>query len=162
MRFGFHRRVRKLELLKNVCRLCLSRFATLLFVRERSENVDLLISPHNVVAESQKVLLLRRTSCEFCDVALLFPNWNLFHEMGDEPRLIFEVSLVVMNANRSDSIENFVDDVREIDKGIQVESLDRWHLHQSLLKVPVKFLASSVSVSQDDESSFKKPDLVGN
>ena len=73
-----------------------------------SQHVCLFVPPHDEVPESQESLFLERTSSDLCDIGLLLPDWNLFHELRDEPSLVFEVEIVVSGSRRPDTIENFV------------------------------------------------------
>ena len=73
-----------------------------------SKHVRLFVPPHDEVPESQESLFLERTSSDLCDIGLLLPDWNLFHELRDEPSLVFEVKIVVSGPRRPDTIENFV------------------------------------------------------
>ena len=73
-----------------------------------SKHVCLFIPPHDEVPEGQESLFLERTSSDLCDIGLLLPDWNLFHELRDEPSLVFKVEIVVSGPRRSDTIEDFV------------------------------------------------------
>ena len=73
-----------------------------------SQHVGLFVPPHDEVPEGQESLFLERTSSDLCDIGLLLPDWNLFHELRDEPSLVFEIEIVVSGPRRPDTIENFV------------------------------------------------------
>ena len=92
---------------------CFFRFVVTLNIWR--EQIDLFVSPHDVVSESEKILFSQRPSCDLGDVTLLFPDGKFLHQLGDQPGLIFKVRVVVAWSRVPDPVENLVDDRRQSD-----------------------------------------------